>query len=211
MSVVILPPYREPGTAITSQPSMLLSGRSTAFITVAANGTAPITYQWQNLSLRFGPTLANGGDISGATSANLQIANIDAPMQVVIAAWCIAIADPMSIVMLPTLTVNPATAITSQPSNVTQCAGTTASFIVAANGTAPITYQWQKFVASVWTNLSNGGDISGATSNNLQIANIDATDAGSYAAWCIAIAELMLPVIQLPHCEPCNSHYITAF
>jgi len=45
-------------------------------------------------------------------------------------------------------------AITSQPANKTVAAGQTATFIVTASGTAPLTYQWQK----------NNASISGATS-----------------------------------------------
>src|SRR5207302_7261588 len=56
-----------------------------------------------------------------------------------------------------TLTVSAAAVaptITTQPANQTVTAGQTASFAVAANGTAPLSYQWQK----------NGANISGATS-----------------------------------------------
>ena len=55
------------------------------------------------------------------------------------------------------LTVNPATGaptITTQPANQTVTVGQTATFSVAATGTAPLGYQWQK----------NGANISGATS-----------------------------------------------
>src|ERR1700722_7796125 len=54
------------------------------------------------------------------------------------------------------LTVNSATGaptITAQPANQTVTAGQTATFTVAATGTAPLSYQWQK----------NGSAISGAT------------------------------------------------
>src|SRR5258708_27950181 len=56
-----------------------------------------------------------------------------------------------------TLTVNAAPvapSITTQPTSQTVTAGETASFIVAAAGTAPLSYQWHK----------NGVAISGATS-----------------------------------------------
>jgi Predicted pPIWI-associating nuclease len=45
---------------------------------------------------------------------------------------------------LATLTVNSPLAITSQPANQTVVAGQTATFSVVANGTSPLTYQWQK-------------------------------------------------------------------
>src|SRR5439155_1102549 len=58
-----------------------------------------------------------------------------------------------------TLTVNPAAvapAITTQPANQMVTAGQTAAFSVAASGTAPLSYQWQK----------NGANVSGATSSS---------------------------------------------
>jgi hypothetical protein len=66
--------------------------------------------------------------------------------------------------------------ITQQPSAQNVCAGSTATFTVAATGSGTLTYQWQK--NSV--NMSNGGDISGATSTTLQIANCDSSDAANY-------------------------------
>lgn len=42
-------------------------------------------------------------------------------------------------------------------------------------------YQWQKEVsADVWENISNGGNISGATSNNLQISSCGTGNTGKY-------------------------------
>ena len=51
-------------------------------------------------------------------------------------------------------TANTAPSISSQPANVTVAAGQSASFSVAASGTAPLGYQWQR----------NGVNIAGATS-----------------------------------------------
>ena len=41
-------------------------------------------------------------------------------------------------------------------------------------------YQWQKYVGSEWQNLTDGGDVSGATSANLQISNLTNSNGGSY-------------------------------
>ena len=68
-------------------------------------------------------------------------------------------------------------AITGQPSNQRVLVGGTASFSVAATGTAPLSYQWKHF----GTNLTNGGRISGATSSTLVISNAQLADVGSYA------------------------------
>jgi hypothetical protein len=64
-----------------------------------------------------------------------------------------------------------AAAITTQPSNTTVTAGASASFTVAASGTAPLTYQWQKGGVAV---------ASGGTSATYAIASTVAGDAGSY-------------------------------
>jgi len=69
-----------------------------------------------------------------------------------------------------------AISITSQPENLIVFEGQTATFTVQAQGSTPITYQWQKDEV----NLSNGGDISGATTNQLQIANAETADEDTY-------------------------------
>ena len=65
--------------------------------------------------------------------------------------------------------------ITTQPIAVTQCEGTTATFSVAATGTN-LTYRWRKD----GINLTDGGDISGATTATLSIATIATADEGLY-------------------------------
>src|SRR5215472_6666098 len=59
--------------------------------------------------------------------------------------------------------------ITSQPVNQTVTAGQSATFTVAATGTAPLGYQWQK----------NGGNIAGATSSSYSTAATTTSDNGS--------------------------------
>jgi hypothetical protein len=72
----------------------------------------------------------------------------------------------------PTASAPPAVAapsITTQPQNQTVVVGSTATFTVAATGTAPLTYQWQK----------NGTNISGATSSSYTTPATVAGDDGS--------------------------------
>lgn len=59
--------------------------------------------------------------------------------------------------------------VTQQPAPVTVNAGSSASFAVAASGTAPLTYQWQR----------NGQDIAGATSPTLTLDHVAGSDYGS--------------------------------
>jgi predicted extracellular nuclease len=67
--------------------------------------------------------------------------------------------------------------ITSQPSPQSVPIGGTATFTVAASGTAPLTYQWKKG----GTTLSDGGNISGAQTATLTITNVSATDVDAYS------------------------------
>jgi hypothetical protein len=69
------------------------------------------------------------------------------------------------------VTVNQPAAITLQPVNSTVCTDKVATFTVAASGTAPLGYQWQVSTNSgnTWTNITNGGVYSGATTTTLTI------------------------------------------
>jgi len=72
--------------------------------------------------------------------------------------------------------------ITLQPHDTIGIEGKPATFEVAAIAPAPITnsifYQWQKD----GVNLSDHGNISGATSNILKIRHVSHADKGTYAA-----------------------------
>src|SRR6185295_13729629 len=67
--------------------------------------------------------------------------------------------------------------ITTSPTNKTVVAGNAATFTTAASGTVN-GFQWRKN----GVNLSNGGNISGATTATLTINNAQATDVASYDA-----------------------------
>ena len=59
--------------------------------------------------------------------------------------------------------------ITQQPANLTVTTGQTATFTVAATGTAPLAYQWQR----------NGADIAGATTTSYTTAATVLGDSGA--------------------------------
>src|SRR5207247_7974452 len=67
-------------------------------------------------------------------------------------------------------------AIASNPSSVTNNEGTIATFSVTGTGTGQLLYQWRKN----GTDLSNGGNVSGATSSSLTLSGIAFADAASY-------------------------------
>jgi Immunoglobulin I-set domain len=145
-------------TAISTQPSVqtVCAGSSASF-TIAATGTN-LSYQWRKA----------GTNIPGATNATYTIANTTSAeagnYDVIVTGTCGSqTSNAVS------LTVNAVTVITTQPSVQTVCAGTSASFTVAATGTN-LSYQWRKA----------GTNIPGATSATYTIANATSTDAGNY-------------------------------
>jgi len=148
-----------PSTTITAQPvnQTACAGGSATF-TVAASGSGTLTYQWRK----------GGANISGATAASFTINPVAAgdagSYDVVVSSSCGSATSSAA-----TLTVNPATAITSQPANQTVCAGSPATFSVTATGTG-LSYQWRK----------GGVAISGATASSFTIPSAAAGDAGSY-------------------------------
>ena len=68
--------------------------------------------------------------------------------------------------------------ISTQPFNANAVQGQTATFTVAVGGSPTPTVQWQK----EGVNLANGGNITGATSLTLSIANATGADNGKYRA-----------------------------
>ncbi|MGZ5545369.1 MAG: putative Ig domain-containing protein, partial [Limisphaerales bacterium] len=76
-----------------------------------------------------------------------------------------------------TLTIqSSAPSITSQPASRTNAAGTMATFTVSATGEAPLAYQWRKD----GTDLTDGGNISGATSSSFTNSSVTTGSVGSY-------------------------------
>jgi len=79
-----------------------------------------------------------------------------------------------------TFAVQQAPTITNEPDSLAVFAGATANFTVEASGSPPLRYQWQKLNGTTWTNLLNGGRITGANSPTLSIASTQTADAGQY-------------------------------
>lgn len=66
--------------------------------------------------------------------------------------------------------------ITGQPGNQNVCPDATATFTVTATGVGPLEYQWQKNNVD----LTEGGDVTGTQTDSLQIAHVEAGDAGNF-------------------------------
>ena len=159
---------------ITTQPAgtQTICSGSTVSFTVVATGTG-VTYQW-----RKGTTnLVNGGNISGATSAILTITNAVVgdigtySVTVSGTAPCSSVTSTDAV-----LNINQLVTITTQPlASQTVCSGTTVTLSVSTTATIGITFQWRKGT----TNLTNTGNISGATTNTLTISSVTTSDAAT--------------------------------
>ncbi|HNQ91087.1 MAG TPA: hypothetical protein PKM73_20935 [Verrucomicrobiota bacterium] len=127
---------RVPETApeITQDPKATTqyAGRKVTF-TVAADGTAPITYQWYR----------NGTPIAGATSDTLTFTCAYDDNQ---AGYKAVATNPLgqdtSAEVL--LTVSTDLMVTASPASITRTVGSAAAFRVTAGGALPIEYQWYK-------------------------------------------------------------------
>ncbi|MHC4796835.1 MAG: immunoglobulin domain-containing protein, partial [Planctomycetota bacterium] len=170
VDATVAEPVDPPTITQHPSPQNVNQGQAAQF-TVVATGEGTLSYQWQ----KDGGNLSNGGDISGATSTTLQIANCvgadEGNYRCVVTnagGSTNSNAAALTVTELPTITQHPANDVVDE--------GQTAQFTVAASGEGTLSYQWQKDGG----NLSNGGDISGATSTTLQIANAETADEGNY-------------------------------
>ncbi len=164
--------------AITAQPAnATVSAGGNASFTVTASGTG-LSYQWQVSSGGAFANLTNGGGTSGATTATLSLTGATAGMsgtqyQVVVTGNV----APAVTSSAATLTVNTPPAITAQPANATVPAGGSASFTVTASGTG-LSYQWQASSGGAFSNVTNGGLYSGATTATLGLSSAPAAMNG---------------------------------
>ena len=137
---------------ITTHPqnATLCSGSNNTFCVTATGNN--LIYQWQSSPLCSGPWT----NIAGATSSCLTITGVttNTAYKCIVSNTCAAAVSSNCAIV----TVVTSVSITLQPTNVTACVGSNASFTVAGSGSG-IIYQWQ---------LSTDG---GTTYNNISGAN----------------------------------------
>lgn len=159
--------------AITSHPSSqsVTEGANVSF-TVAASGNPAPTIQWRK----------DGVDINGATSATLNLNNVqlgDAGVYTAVATNSAGSATSNA----ATLTVSQAAvapAITMQPPSHNIGAGGTVIFGVEATGVPSPTIKWQISTdgGSNWSDVADGANYSGAATAQLRLINATAAMNG---------------------------------
>ena len=174
--------------ALSAQPQLTVNPTSVSFgkVTTGTTATSGVTLTNSgNSNLTVSMLSVNGSTfgVSGITTPKALSAGQSATLNVTYSPTA-ANNDTGSISITSNDPVNPTTVIglsgtgsltavaptiTAQPANQTVTAGQTATFAVAASGSATLTYQWQK----------NGANISGATAASYTTPATATTDSGS--------------------------------
>ena len=153
-------------------PNVITNFGGIARFTVTAVGpAAPTSYQWKTN----GVNLVNGSHYAGVTTNVLIITNVQAADAIT---YSVAVGNAAGVVTNSatlTLVNAPSSAVVS-PASQTVLWGSNATFTVSVSGDAPFTYRWKKG----GVNLSNGGNVSGATNASLTLSNITSADAANY-------------------------------
>ena len=150
-----------PTITLPPQAASVNLGFAAAF-SVAATGTAPLSYRWQK----------NGLDIAGATGGTYLLASTSALDQGAVLRVQVSNAAGSAMSSPALLTVGNvpiAPTVVTHPGATAVQAGQSASFSVVATGTAALSYQWQR----------NGTDIAGATGPSLSVSNVLLVDNGA--------------------------------
>ena len=161
-------PGQATAPTITTQPaSVTVAAGSAVSFGVTARGTGTLSYQWRR----------SGTALTGATSQVLALNNVtnadageysvvvsDGAGQSVTSAAAVLNVGPAS----PGTSVAPT--ISTQPIGLTASAGQTVTFAVAASGSGPLSYQWQR----------SGSALPNTNSPVLTLTNVQAANAGDY-------------------------------
>ncbi|MCC6233895.1 MAG: immunoglobulin domain-containing protein, partial [Verrucomicrobiales bacterium] len=127
----IVPP--QPPSLISSPSSVTAKVGEAVSLTVSAEGTAPLSYQWQK----------DGVAVPGAVSSLLSWSAVSAADE---GRYSVVVSNSAGVVTSAeaVLTVLVPPSLISSPASVTAKVGEAVSLTVSAEGTAPLSYQWQK-------------------------------------------------------------------
>jgi hypothetical protein len=162
--------FESPGFIGQPANQAVLVGGTASFSAVAV-GIGTLGYQWYFN----GAPLTDDGRVSGSTTTNLTISNVqsnNAGSYVLVATNNFGPVASQAAILTPLF---PAV-IVDQPASQAVLLSSNAVFSASASGTEPLAFQWYFNGAP----LTNGGRISGAATNTLSITSIQTNDTGSY-------------------------------
>ncbi len=148
--------------AFTAQPTdVTVTAPASAGFVVAVSGTPTAMLQWQ-LSSDGGTTWNNVSSGGGATGTTYTTPATTTAMNGfrfrALASNGVGSAISSTIARLSVDPAAVAPSITTQPSNQSLTEPARATFSVAATGTAPLTYQWQRFTSGAWSNIAGASN-----------------------------------------------------
>jgi len=157
-----------PATISVQANNATVCSGSNATFSVTAGGTG-VSYLWQENRGSGFTNLTNAGIYSGCETNTLTLTGVTTGMngytyQCVVSSPCLNYVTGTA----ATLNVNTPPAITVQAANSTICAGANTSFSVTAAGSG-LTYQWQVSTGGAFSNVSNTGVYTNATTSTLNI------------------------------------------
>ena len=163
---------------ITSQPaSQAVFQGMTASFTVGATSHAAQFYQWQFDNGSYQTNLTDGGGISGCGAATLTVSNVS-PANVggySVVVTNVAGSVTNTVAFLGIVPWRPI--VTVPPVSQAILPGATTTFTVAAVGSQPFSYRWQKDGIS----LNDGSSIVGSATRTLTVSNASAASVGTYS------------------------------
>ncbi|MEP7337417.1 MAG: Ig-like domain repeat protein, partial [Acidobacteriota bacterium] len=159
---------------ITTQPisQAVCPGSSVSFS--VATSESYVCYQWR----KNGVALANNGNVSGATTANLTIANANASD---VGAYDVALTSACgtTISQAATLAFN-TPVISMQPADHEVLAGGTVIFVAEASGDPASTVRWEESTdGGASFDYPPTGNVSGATNTQLTLTQVTAAQNGN--------------------------------
>lgn len=172
VSIFVEPPQITGGAADVTN----YVGNTEAFAPISPSGTQPLAYQWYHGTTKLSD---DGVKYSGSTTNSLSISNLvtgDSGNYYLVVTNTAGVAsnlvDALTVIyQLPSITPD------GQPQSVTTFAGLAVNLsVIAGGGTPPIAYQWYKGNSQ----LSDIGEFSGTTSNELTINPVGLGDSDSY-------------------------------
>jgi uncharacterized repeat protein (TIGR03803 family) len=163
--------------ALTSQPTnqFILEGATASFaITMATN--ALLFYQWQFDNGIAKTNLADGGNVSGATTATLTLSNVSAAN---VGAYSVVVSNAAGVVASSNATlalISSGPILVRQPADESVLPGQSFTLSAQALGTGPLSFRWFRNGNA----LGDGANLNGSGTPDLTISNATAENGGSY-------------------------------
>lgn len=181
---------------VTVQPlSQTLPAGTNVTFTIAAAGSS-LSYFWRR----------NGSFISGATNSTYTTNNVQVGDSGAVFTCIVSNFNGPTLSSNAVLTVNPdLPIITTQPTNITVTAGSSATFTVAATSVAPRSYFWSR----------NGSFIAGATDTTYTTNNVQVADSGAVFSCLVSnstgttlSSNAVLTVVLAPANDYCSNAFV---